>query len=370
MSLFSVLFLINCIHGLFLIVVLLMNTKRRISSNLFLIALLLIVTGYQTKALIVLEGMYNSFPFLIGFFMPLHFLIGPLFFFYVKFEIKPNTVLKRKDLIHIVPAILCFCTMLPLYLKSTEEKLALYNSPSPNNFELDFDKIYYYGLILVSTLIYGILTLKKTNSSELKIDGRTHRSIATKLKWLRKYTYAFLAFIACFFISQLIFVFTDFYQFYVMLSIVWASSILIYFIVYWAIKESRVTNHQFIGKEQPSAFEARIPALKSKIRDMLEIEKLYQKSDLSAKDFCDRLSINSQYLSHVVNTEFGCNLSFLINSYRIDAVKTIIKEGKHDHLNFFGIANLVGFSSANTFTRVFKQHAGQTPSEYKRTLEL
>ena len=367
MKVLSVLFLINVIHGCFLTFILMSKIKRQNRSSIFLMILITIISMYQVKAIIVLEGYYDAFPFLMNFFLPFHFLLGPLFFFYIKFAANKKEQLVPKDVLHLVPALLCFFSLLPFYMKSSAEKLALHSAPAPGNFEIDSYKFLYYGPILISIFYYCWASWKFVGAIDKRVDGRAKDYLLT-LQWLRKYTSVFLIFVCCLLLAQLIFIFTDFYQFYVMLSTVFASSILIHYIAYWAIKESKVMSAiQASHKNSNSVLvEERVVATKENIIHILEQEKLFLNNGLSAKDFCERLQINSQYLSKIINSEFNCNLSYLVNSYRIDHAKNLIASGDYDHLNFLGIAQMSGFNSANAFTRVFKQHVGQTPSQFKK----
>ena len=367
MTFLSVLFLFNVIHGFFLSAILLSKSKRKNRSVVFLVMLLIIISLYQVKAIIVLEGHYNSFPFLIQFFLPFHFLLGPLFFFYIKYTARKNDKFKSKDLLHFLPALLCFLTLLPFYLKSGTEKLEIYQLPSPNDFKIAFEKLFYYVPILVSIVVYFWASWRFINSQNRVFDGRGNKTYKDKLLWLQKYTSVYLIFIACFLIAFFIFVFTDFHQFYVMLSTVFASSIFIHFIAYWAIKESRIVQNEIPEKPSDKGIlnQERLADLRLEIVKILEEEQLFLNSDLSSRQFCERLKINSQYLSQIVNNEFNCNLSYLVNSYRISYAQNVIKSGSYNHLNFLGIANMSGFNSAKAFTRVFKQHTGQTPSQFK-----
>jgi AraC-like DNA-binding protein len=329
--------------------------------------LLLIVTGYQLKAVIVLEGYYTSFPHLIKIFLPLHFLLGPLFFYYVKFTIGFQKQLKIKDAIHLIPFGVAFITLMPFYIKSGAEKLLMHSAPAPDNFHMNSSMIFYYGPMLFFAFFYYWKSLKILTSLKGG-DGRGSKEYQNRLLWLEKYTKVFLFFLACFTVAQLIFVFTDFYQFYVMLLTVFASSILIHFVAYWAIKQSKIANHNTFDDKSYQTQE-KAPDIKKGIIEILEVEKLYLDSNLSSKYLCDRLKVNSLYLSQVVNREFNCNISYLINSYRIEYAKKVLESGELNHLNFSGIAQKVGYNSANAFTRVFKQHTDQTPSEYKKQVQ-
>jgi len=330
-----------------------------------LLPLLIIITGYQMKAVIVLEGYYTHFPHSIKLFLPLHFLLGPLFYYYVKFTTGLQKKLVLKDMVHLIPCIISFITLVPFYIKSGVEKLALHSAPAPDNFSMAGEMIFYYAPILFLAIFYCWKSLLLIRSSSKVSDKRTVKSDQKKLVWLEKYTKVFLLFLVCFTVAQLVFIFTDFYQFYVMLFTVFTSSILIHYIAYWALKQSRITN-TIRAEEREYQPKEHVEETKSKIITILKDEQRYLENNLSSKYFCDRLEINSMYLSQIVNREFNCNISYLINSYRVAHAKKTLKSGELDHLSFAGIAEQTGFNSANAFTRVFKQHTGQTPSQYRK----
>ncbi len=365
MRFFSILFLISAIHGAFLIVIMLAHNRKQINENIFLVLLLSIVSGYQLREFIILEGHFATFPHMMAVFVPLLYLLGPIYFFYIKFVIYNETKLSKKDLLHLIPAFVCFLTILPFYVKTGAEKLALYHAPNPESLQLAPNRALYYGLMFLSAFLYCWKSLSLIHNKYQSFDGRTLKSIRIKLKWLKYYTWSFLFFLFCFLLAQLIFIFTDFYQYYVMLYTILASSVLIHFVGYWAVKESRITNDETSKPNRSPLPENRIADLKNKMTIILEKEKIYLDSDLSAKDICNRLSINSKYLSQTINSEFKCSLTYLINSYRIEKAKKMIISKEYNHLNFFGIAIDVGFNTKNTFTRTFKRHTGKTPSQFK-----
>ena len=124
MNLFSNLFLFSSIHGGFIILVILFQNKRKFNENVFLIALLTIITGYVLREYVYLLGHFETFPHLMAVFVPFLYLIGPCYYFYVKTSIANEVSFKRKDIWHILPALICFLTILPFYAKSGSEKLA------------------------------------------------------------------------------------------------------------------------------------------------------------------------------------------------------------------------------------------------------
>lgn len=359
MNLITTIFQISAIHGAFLIVVISTRNRLKINANTFLIVLLAIISGYVYREYLYLQDRFDEFPHLMAFFVPWLYLVGPLYFFYVRFSLDPRIRLRLKDLIHVIPAFICFLTITPFYLLSGAEKLALYDAPGPGKLELATNRIFYYGLMLLSWIYYCIRAYKLIQSNHQK---------KSNLIWLKRYTELFLFFLMIFLLAQLVFVFTDLYPYYVMLGTILASSLLIHFVGYWAIRESKITR---IGSQESGAQlpEEKVNTLKKELLDLFEVQKVYINSHLTIESLANKLSTNSKYLSLVINQEFECSWIYFINSYRVEAAKNLIKDSNYEHLNFLGIGAQVGFNTKNTFTRVFKRHTGKTPSQFKKEME-
>ena len=371
MELSSIPFIINIFVGLVLIVVMLLQGRKNLSVNAFLIGLITIVLGYQLKAVIVLQGYYETFPHFIKLFLPLHFLIGPFFYFYIKrsISVSLNSRFQPKLLLHYVPFLVVFLIFLPFYLKSGAEKLASHNAPDPTNFNIATDTVFIYLPLLVSLAFYSVQSIRLIKKSGQQLDGRTTLRTGKKMKGLLNYSYAFLVFVGLLLLCQLIFIFTDYMQFYVMLATVFASSIFVHFLSFWALKESVVMGAAHLPKSEVSIAIEKYKEIKTDVLQLLEADKIYLDSNMTSAKIAERLAVNGNYLSQIVNREFQCNLSFLLNSYRVAHAKKMLQDDAFGHLNFSGIASEAGFNSANSFTRVFKQHTGETPSQFKRNKE-
>jgi len=371
MELSSIPFVINIFVGLVLIVVMLIQGKKSHGANSYLIGLITIVLGYQLKAVIVLQGYYGSFPHFIKLFLPFHFLIGPLFYFYIKRSlfIEQRGKFQPKLLLHYIPFLVVLLVFLPFYLKSGSEKLALHNAPDPADFNIATDTIFVYIPLLVSLAFYSFQSIILIKKSSRRLDDRTSLRTSKKINGLRNYSYAFQLFVGLFLLCQLIFIFTDYMQFYVMLAAVFASSIFVHFLSFWALKESVVIVSTHTPKSETSIDLEKYKEIKSEVLRLLEEDKIYLDSNMTSGKMAERLTINGNYLSQIVNREFQCNLSFLLNSYRVASAKKMLQDNTYGNLNFSGIASEAGFNSANSFTRVFKQHTGETPSQFKKNKE-
>lgn len=72
---------------------------------------------------------------------------------------------------------------------------------------------------------------------------------------------------------------------------------------------------------------------------------------------------NQTYMSNVVNRYFGCNLKELINTYRIEYAKELLRSGK---CLIKDISERCGFASKSAFYSAFRKITGYRPVEYVR----
>ena len=119
-------------------------------------------------------------------------------------------------------------------------------------------------------------------------------------------------------------------------------------------------------QDRKGAIEEPIPAtqtLSEQIAKLIEEEQLYLQKGLRMSDVAAQLATNKTYISAVVNSVSGTNFTDLINGYRVEYAKKIMKE--HPQMRHEDIADAAGFSSRTAFLRVFKKHTGLSPTEWK-----
>jgi YesN/AraC family two-component response regulator len=100
------------------------------------------------------------------------------------------------------------------------------------------------------------------------------------------------------------------------------------------------------------------------VKELRQIIQDQVDTNLNLTDISKGLDINPSYLSREFSKHFN-NLSFgeYIRKLRIEKAIELIKLTKY---SLTEIAYLTGFSDQSHFTRIFKQHAGQSPSAYKK----
>ena len=93
----------------------------------------------------------------------------------------------------------------------------------------------------------------------------------------------------------------------------------------------------------------------------LEIKKVFLDSELSLKKLSAMIDTNQTYLSNVVNRYFECNLKGLLNRYRVEYAKELLRAGCSILEN---LPKKCGFASKSPFYIAFKKITGMTPIQY------
>jgi AraC-like DNA-binding protein len=112
--------------------------------------------------------------------------------------------------------------------------------------------------------------------------------------------------------------------------------------------------------------ETELQTWKLRIETLMTEELLWLNPELTMTDLAKRLNTNTSVLSGVVNRVFGKNFNDFINTYRVFAVQSMMREGKAGHLSLLGIGLECGFNSKSTFNRAFKKVTGVAPSDWQR----
>ena len=105
--------------------------------------------------------------------------------------------------------------------------------------------------------------------------------------------------------------------------------------------------------------------LKSKIVTILLKKKKYKDKEYSAKRLAEDLGTNTRYVSAVVSVCFGMNYTSLVNKYRIDNAKSLLRDKRYKSLKMEEVRDMVGFSNRQSFYAAFYKFTGITPRQYK-----
>ncbi|UGU18087.1 tetratricopeptide repeat protein [Sinomicrobium kalidii] len=102
------------------------------------------------------------------------------------------------------------------------------------------------------------------------------------------------------------------------------------------------------------------------ILDHMEKEKPYLDFDITPSDLASTLSMSVHHLSEVLNLCFEQNFYSFINIYRVNESQKLMRNPAYNDYKILAIAYEAGFRSKTSFNRVFKNHTGFTPSQYRK----
>ena len=94
-------------------------------------------------------------------------------------------------------------------------------------------------------------------------------------------------------------------------------------------------------------------------------EGWWRQPGLSVADVAQRLGTNDSYVSRAFNQGLGQNFNAAINAMRVEAVQAALLQPAPGEL--LALALACGFSSKASFNRVFREHTGMSPTEWRKT---
>lgn len=89
------------------------------------------------------------------------------------------------------------------------------------------------------------------------------------------------------------------------------------------------------------------------------------KRDIKLKDLSRTLGYHEKYLSSVLHDLTGMNFRRFLASYRVEYAKYLLRSKESSAMRIHEISSECGFTSMNSFNRIFHELTGKTPSEYR-----
>ncbi|MEM7186402.1 MAG: helix-turn-helix transcriptional regulator [Bacteroidota bacterium] len=288
------------------------------------------------------------------------YLYGPLIYFYFK-RVTLNYKFRRIDLLHAIPTVLIIFFTIPVFMLPTQEKLNVMLGVGY------LDKMPYlqYGFStkLLSLLLYGYLVLrvyfKTKNTLQISLPAR---------QWIRNLVTLTQVYVLTYVVYGLIIVkVIPRSEFLYHLQIVAMASMVLY-IGYKSYVRPNLFTTGFTRPRNKYVKSGLTPSfsteLKEQLLHLLETEKIYRQNDISLAKVSDLLGTTRHNASQVINEHFGLNFFELINSYRINEAKEILKNDRSRKRNIIDVAYEVGFNNKVTFNKSFRKQLSVTPSQF------
>lgn len=359
MQAYHIILFIGIIQGLFLALTLLKTRgglhNYFLSTLLFLYCIVL-THQYLVGTIWILD---NIFFFYLSLSTPL--LIGPCLYFYIRFILRINDKLSKKDILHFFPfALVIFYFLFEIITKDSVNYVRYQTEYIPSYITI-------IGTIkVVQWFAYGVycyIMLFKF-SSNFTIN-KQYQSI---LNWLYIFV---IAYMVTWLVGMSAFVLGHFnYSFVPYLDNIpsLVLVLILYMVAYMAIKHPNIFIKAEIKKKYESSRldSATKTEIISKLIKGMNKNKYYHKGNLKLNELASELGVSTHHLSQAVNEHFGLNFQEYLNSCRVDEVKERLVNSEYSNQTFLSIALDTGFNSKAVFNRAFKKFTGMTPFEYQK----
>lgn len=305
---------------------------------------------------------------------PFLFLLGPLLYLYVASLAIHNFRLKKQHLIHALPLLVVGIH------RTTTNPVSFSDTMSFEENTLSFYNQIYYLFLLLSLFLYWFFAVRIILNHRKRIpyyfSNYTQKNTFT---WLIFVVILFVFLFLADFISSIVSKIFDF-RFVSIFSLTTNLTIFTFVMVYFGNNQSAIYKFNDDSEENPkdnqnekykrSALnDHKIELINKKVTDYLRVKKPYLDPDFNFQMMVDDLNISRQNLSQVINSGQKKNFYKIINEYRINEIKQMIVDPKYNHYSILGLAFECGFNSKTSFNRIFKEETGQTPTEFKKSLQ-
>ena len=140
------------------------------------------------------------------------------------------------------------------------------------------------------------------------------------------------------------------------------------------LDDDEIESHRLNSTNEDQSADAS-PLKNEKIQELLKkLNKLkangyFLRQDSSLYNTAKRLKTNTSYLSSVINNTMNTNFNRFVNDIRMDYVILELKNNKRMRsYSVKGIAEEIGYKSADSFAKYFKESTGLSPSAFIRNL--
>ncbi len=320
---------------------------------------------------------YVLWPRLIAIFtLPLHLVLVPLFWIYVReLTSKKISVWRSKDYCHFLPALIALCIPGLTIFIGHDEFLNLFERPrlhtSSSQFALIWSIKILEASVIVQVTFYIALILRRLEQHRIELVQLFASTEHLELRWVRwlavfLIVYAFVSLISAIADNPI-------------LLEPWESMIdlaLLWFVIAWGLRQKLglatelAATHEFNQKgdsryKHSGLTEDQRRAIAKKIAIGMQQANLYRDPGLSLRSLSKHIVELPSYVSQALNQEIGESFFDYVNRWRVEEAKQRLDDST---LTVLAIAEEVGFNSRSSFYNAFKKTTGQTPSAYKKSL--
>jgi AraC-like DNA-binding protein len=355
--------------GLILLLIIWNKLKGKPIVKFSLAMFLLIGSAIVIIGTITFSGNAIYFPHLFRLDSPLHYLFGPVCFFYTLASFKTNFRFRYIQLLNLLPFIINLIEFTPFYFSSASAKIEHYNTLIETGTIIMPLHAVLKTIIALVYLILQLYVFFKYKPKNITND---------KSKWpLVSWFTIFLTGQTVLFVGLLINIATGFklfadpYRYTIIVETFYLYAVTIALLFFPSLLYGNLDDkiiQRIIQKEKYAhsklTEEEKINILNDLTAYLKSENKPFLNPALSMVEVARMLKVTPQQLSQVVNEKTNLNFTNYINSYRIERAKEILSSLDFSKHTIDSIAEMAGFQSKSPFYLAFKKHTGLTPKEY------
>jgi AraC-like DNA-binding protein len=370
----SVLLIYGVLQGTLLAGALLINPRGRRLANVLLAGLLLISVVHALPYCLLTIGVLQKFPHMISVAFILVPGMGPLFYFYTRALLRPDYTprILLVAIATLAPGLARFIEWISAVTDMDEVVDGYYHFLESGAVPIAREDTISLFIVIAYTIVFlfAAWRLIKRMEHELSVQyaGATRRHfkwlkflaaalLVIKLHAILTYALVFVAgritvtgeltavLVKCLFVQSVAFV-----------------ALLLPEGVITAVGDLPVRSRR--TSNDVAAADANFRALQEIMGD----RKPYRIESLRLSDLAAILSIPSRELSELINDRLQTTFCDFVNTYRVADAKAMLGQPANDQFTLVAVAREAGFSSKSSFNRVFKNHTGMSPSEYRNSI--
>lgn len=355
------------------------HANRLLSGSLFSVALFAL-----TSALLINHSIFLV-PHLFRVNMPLHYLVAPCAYLYVRAVLYQETRFRRFDWLFFVPFGLHTLELLPFLLHGAAYKVhylarLLVDVAGVTKQQEGLLPAYYHPVLkFVYGTAYVLLQWRLLRQFGRRADPARRRENHALLRWLRLFTLLNTLLYPPVLLAMALPVsgtYATIFAVCVLGSYLLVTSTLLFFqpqILYGlrpapaAAEAPAPTAPAAAKKEDPARVYSLSEERKQTYCALLEThmqQQPFRRKGYTIKDLAAEISIPPHHVSALINQEYQMNFSDFLNRYRVEYMQARMGQPDWRHLTLEGLALEAGFSNRTTFFRAFVKLAGCTPTEY------
>ena len=358
-----------------------MNTAPPHANRLLSVSLFSVVLFTFMSALMINHAIFRV-PYLFRLNMPLHYLVAPCAYLYVRAVLYQEIRFRRYDWLHFVPFGLHALELMPFLLHSVAYKLEYLQQLLVDVAGVTKQKEGllpdYYHPVIKFLLGNGYVFL------QWRLIRRFGRQAPTSyfqnnqpvVRWLRGFTLLNTLLYPPVLVAMFLPMEATFITIFIVATLgsylLITSTVLFFFprILYGmagpnpavATEPPVSTAKDNVGRAYTLSAEKR-SEYAQRVETYMKQQPFLRKG-YSIKDLALETAIPPHHLSALINQTYGTNFNDFINRYRVEYVKEMLKQPEWRHLTLEGIALEAGFTNRTTFFRAFTKLTGTSPSKF------